>query len=430
MLLPKSSGTSSSAWWISLLLLLATMLNYMDRQTLSNVSVRITEEFQLSEKQYGDLELVFGVAFAFGSLFFGMLADKLSVRWLYPAVLTAWSAMGFITGLTSTYETMLVCRTLLGFFEAGHWPCALAVTHAVLSQSDRTLGNSILQSGASFGAILTPLIIRVLVGSDQTPGAWRPPFLVIGALGVLWCIAWIAIVKPGMIVRQQRDEDSNPTAGVGNRFWLIDLVCNPRFWALVVMVISINTTWQLIRAWLPKFLQQGRGYSESEALYFNSAYFLSTDVGCILSGAAVLWMSRRGLRTHNARLIAYGVCAALTALTIAAANLPKGWPLLGVLLIVAAGSLGMFPCYYSMTQEIDSRHVGKVTGVLGFIAWMATSPLQPTFGAYVDRTGSFDLGLAIVGCIPFAGLLSVLLLWRKTPEAATDVAPDAAASEA
>jgi ACS family hexuronate transporter-like MFS transporter len=443
----------------------------MDRQTLANVSVRITKEFNLSEEQYGDLEFAFGVAFACGSLFFGMLVDRVSVRWLYPAVLTAWSAMGFVTGLTSSYNSMLVCRALLGFFEAGHWPCALTVTHAVLSRSDRTLGNSILQSGASLGAILTPLVILVILVSEsklpperdqetasaqsvndestandeQTtvtsgasaltkvalekskvhllkPGIWRLPFLVVGAIGLVWVIAWLVIVKPGALDLSHKETALPLEQPASAMRWFANLLANPRFWALVVMVMSINVTWQLIRAWLPKFLQQGRGYEEHAALYFNSAYYIATDVGCILAGAAVLWMARRGRSTHTARVIVYGACAALTSLTAVASVLPKGWPLLGVLLIVAAGSLGLFPCYYSMTQEVDSRNVGKVTGILGFIAWMAASPMQKLFGRIIDQTGSFDMGLAVIGSVPLAGLLSVLLLWRS-PE------PDARSAE-
>ncbi len=154
-------------WWVSGLLLLATMVNYMDRQTLSNLSVRVTEQFHLTNEQYGDIEFVFGIAFAIGSLVFGVISDRVSVRILYPAILVAWSAVGFATGLTDGYSSMLVCRGLLGFFEAGHWPCALIVTQSIMKQGERAMGNSILQSGASLGAILTPIVIRLLVGDSQ-----------------------------------------------------------------------------------------------------------------------------------------------------------------------------------------------------------------------------------------------------------------------
>ncbi len=186
-------------WWVSGLLLLATMINYMDRQTLSNLSVRITNSFQLTEEQYGDFEVTFGLAFAVGSLFFGIIADRVSVRWLYPLVLVAWSLVGIATGLTTGYRSMLICRGFLGFFEAGHWPCALIVTQAVMSRGNRAMGNSVLQSGASLGAILTPIIIVAMVGNTPTDGvdqtAWRLPFIVIGGVGILWAMLWLASIR-------------------------------------------------------------------------------------------------------------------------------------------------------------------------------------------------------------------------------------------
>src|SRR5204862_4299381 len=85
---------SSWRWWITGLLLLATTINYMDRVTLANASVRVTREMHLDDQQYGNLELAFGWAFAAGSLAFGFLADRWRIYWLYPAVLACWSFMG------------------------------------------------------------------------------------------------------------------------------------------------------------------------------------------------------------------------------------------------------------------------------------------------------------------------------------------------
>jgi ACS family hexuronate transporter-like MFS transporter len=102
-------------WYVCGLLLLATTINYMDRVTLANASVRVTKEFGLSEEQYGNLELIFGWAFAAGSLVFGLLADRVRVYWLYPVVLAGWSVMGMGSGWTSSYTELLVCRMLLGF---------------------------------------------------------------------------------------------------------------------------------------------------------------------------------------------------------------------------------------------------------------------------------------------------------------------------
>ncbi len=385
------------------------MINYMDRQVLANMAPRIKTQLQLSFSEYGNIEWAFGTAFAFGSLAFGFMVDRVSVRWLYPSVLLAWSAVGFATGFVWNYSSLLTCRALLGFFEAGHWPCALVVTHSILSKQERPFGNSILQSGASLGAVLTPIIIAGFFMVNQNEQAWRPPFQVVGLVGVFWAIAWCFAIPQGSLSREKATDQK----GSYQTFWLIDLLADRRFWALAIMVISINTSWQLIRAWLPLFLQEGRGYSEASALYFNSAYYLATDVGCIGAGYVAMWLSRQGMRVHRSRLVTYAGCSLLACCTCLAAILPQGWALLAVLLIVGAGTLGLFPCYYSFTQELSAANLGKATGILSFLGWNVSSPLHRVLGEYVDATRSFDLGVALVGLAPLLGLAAMLILWPK-----------------
>src|SRR6185369_14662381 len=113
------SRSKSWRWGVCILLLLATTINYMDRVTLANTAKRVKAEFSLSNEQYGSIEEGFSYAFAGGSLLFGLLADRINIRFLYPAVLILWSIMGFASGLVKSFEGMLWCRTLLGLFEAG-----------------------------------------------------------------------------------------------------------------------------------------------------------------------------------------------------------------------------------------------------------------------------------------------------------------------
>ncbi|MFN8742704.1 MAG: MFS transporter [Pirellula sp.] len=404
-------------WWVSFLLLLATMINYMDRQTLANLAVRIKEQFSLSSEQYGDIESLFGVAFAIGSLVFGYLVDKVSVRWLYPIALAGWSIVGVLTGFATGYYSLLVCRGLLGFFEAGHWPCALVVTQRILSSKERVLGNSILQSGASIGAIITPLIIQLMVKGSESESVWRTPFIVIGAAGLVWVLFWFLIVGPRDLqppaVELAAEGNSNGLAEP-EKSWIAGLLLDRRFWGLAAMVVCINTSWQLIRAWLPMFLEKGRGYSESSALYFNSVYYISTDIGCIAAGLGAALLVKRGVGVHASRVLVFFICAMLAAMSTIAAFLPQGYLLLAVLLLVGAGSLGVFPCYYSFTQEYTATHMGRVTGILSCLGWLLSSPTHKLFGLMVDRTGSYDWNIAVLGWAPLVGLLAFLLLWPRT----------------
>lgn len=397
----EASTTRSGAWrwWVCGLLLFASTINYMDRQTLANAAVRITKQLHLTEQQYGGLELGFGWAFAIGSVFFGIAADRFSIRWLYPLLVLFWSATGFATGLVESYGELGFCRVLLGFFEAGHWPCAVKTTQRLLDPRDRSLGNSVLQSGTSIGAIVTPLIMRAIMTPEL--GSWRPAFQIVGCVGLLWIVAWLVLVRRG-------DLAVVPAPPGGGSVW--EVFRSRRMMAILLIIALINTGWQLLRAWLPKFLQQGRGYTESDALYFNSAFFVATDIGCLGAGALTWWLCRRGFTVHGSRRLAFFLGALLSALTIVAALLPQSRWLLVTLLLVGAGALGVFPVYHALTQDLSPHHQGKVTGA-GGVAGFILSPAHALFGRVVDQTGSFDVGLAVAGCLPMLAFFVLYFLW-------------------
>ena len=404
------SRPASWKWWITGLLLLATMINYMDRMTLANAAERITRELGLKDVDYGNLELAFGWAFAAGSLFFGFLADRVSVYFLYPAVLAGWSLMGMATGWSHGFSELMVCRTLLGFFESGHWPCALKTTFALLNEKDRTMGNSVLQSGASIGAIITPQIMKLML----TPqiGSWRTAFVVVGGVGLVWVALWLVCLRPrdlapAPLVRSKSDRSD-----------LMGILRSGRFWAVALLLVGAQIVWQIYRAWLPKFLQSGRGYGETEALDFNSIYFIATDVGCIVAGAISIWLvRRRGLSAHDARRTVYLGACVLTSLSFLIPWLGRGWPLLATLLLIGAGALALFPCYYSFTQELSTTHVGRLTGLLSMWVWALTSPMHSVFGKLADSASTpmarYDTGLVIAGLAPWIGVITMKLFWRK-----------------
>jgi ACS family hexuronate transporter-like MFS transporter len=397
-------------WGVCILLLLATTINYMDRLTLSTAASRIMGELRLNNEQYGNMEFYFGLAFAFGSLFFGFLADRMNVRILYPIILLLWSSMGFATGFAKDYDGLLLCRTLLGFFEAGHWPCGLKTVQRVLEAKHHTMGNSLLQGGASIGAIVTPLIMKAFLTPEI--GSWRIPFMILGGLGVVWVGGWLCFLRskdleyaPGPASAQAGGDDPS--------IWRILVM--PRFLSLVSMVVLISICWQLFRAWLPLFLEKGRGYPLQDALSFTSVFYVASEAGVLSVGAFTLWLQRRGLTVHASSSVGYAAFSLLTLLTTVAAFLPRGLALQTVLVLVAFGSLGVFPCYYAFTQELSVKSMGRVTGVLSFFAWAIPSYVQRSFGRSIDRTGSYDLGIGLVGWAPLVALAILLVLWKRDP---------------
>ena len=398
--------SQSWRWMICGLILLATMLNYMDRQTLSQAATDITKELNLSNQAYGNIELAFGIAFAAGGIVLGFAADRISLRWLYPAVLIAWSAAGFATGWARGYQDLLVCRILLGFFEAGQWPCALAASQRLLSRSDRALGNSLIQSGASIGAIITPLVVQAMV--SDIPGSWRGPFRVIGLLGGIWTIGWLLTIRKGDLDRAPEESSQQPEFTSSSRETFIR-----RFMVLIVVVIAINLYWHFYRAWLPKMLREQYGYSRDFVNYFTSVFYIATDIGCIAAGFAVKALSDRGSSVHRARVVTFACCAALTSLGAAIPFVPSAPLMFAMLLLMAAGSLGLFPIYYSLTQELTVRHQGKVIGWLLCIAWLSTALMQSQIGRWVDQTKSYSMALILTAILPLAALLVLATLWNS-----------------
>jgi ACS family hexuronate transporter-like MFS transporter len=407
-------------WGICVLMLLATMINYMDRLALSQQATEICIDLDLTNENYARIEKGFGIAFAIGGIVTGLAADRISPRWLYPAVLLGWSSVGFATGWVTSYDELLVCRVFLGFFEAGQWPCALVTAQRMLSRRDRALGNSIIQSGASLGAIATPVVVLFLTTSAS--GSWRLPFRVIGAAGLGWVVAWLLIVRSrDLNIDSTTVPELAPDSGhspIGARAensttdgsgWVTFI---RRFLALAIVVIVINLCWQFFRTWMPKMLGEQYHYTPQYVQGFSIAYYIAADVGCLTIGFLTKWLAGRGFLVHQARLLTFLACAVLTALTMVAAVLPASALFLAVLLVIAFGSLGLFPTYYAFTQELSARRMGNVTGVLSFLTWMAHAIVQEPIGRWIDRTGLFSRVMFVAGLTPLVGVLAILMLWN------------------
>jgi MFS transporter, ACS family, hexuronate transporter len=410
----------------------------MDRMTLASVSRRMIDELHLTKADYGMVEQYFGYAFACGAIFFGLIVDRVSTRWLYPTILMFWSLMGILTGFAgadgwigsalaviwSPFQSLtgvapilgslLICRTLLGMFESGHWPCALQTTQRLLDQKDWALGNSVLQSGVSIGAVATPFIIAAML--TASPGSWRLPFIVIGAVGMLWVIAWMLTIRGRSL-----ESPVSAAAPVARSSSIRSLLADHRFWLLAVVVSCINGTWSLYRVWLPLALQDKSGLAFSEDMTLGRilpAYYIITDIGCLLAGAATVWLHKRGYSVLNSRRLVFTFCSLIVMPGMLLPIISRGdlavpgvapiHAAMGILVLIAAGSLGVFPCYYAFTQELSKDHIGLVTGLLSFVAWVVPSSLQKPLGAHIDRTGSYDIAFQ-AGAWPM--IFAAVLLW-------------------
>jgi ACS family hexuronate transporter-like MFS transporter len=411
-------------------MMLATLLNYMDRQVLPQIATELKTVYGLDDARYGTVGRNFAWAFAVGSIFFGFFADRVGPRLLYPVVLVGWSAAGLATPLmqdpafTAHFEQadepgsgpfywLLLCRTVLGFFEAGHWPCALLTARQILTAKDRPLGNGLLQSGASLGAILVPLYVMAV---RNLGGGWEIAFWTIGGAGLLWVPLWLALVRRGDLDHRAEEQRTVPASGGsegrGQTEALFDWVrFGCIYLTLFAVILGISVSWQFIREWLPKYLKEARGFSADAADAIVPVYYISAEVGCFAAGVFVRLLVGRGLNVHSARVSAYAVFALITA-AAALAPLVDGWPGVGLLVLAGAGILGLHPLYYALSQELPAKHMAFLSGLLAAAGWFAVGKVQEAMGAHIKATGSYDVGFYIAGLAPLAGLIALLVLWK------------------
>ncbi|HEY1190797.1 MAG TPA: MFS transporter [Gemmata sp.] len=404
-------------WWVCVLLMLATVINYMDRMALNQLAVEIKAALRLNDFEYSWLESVFSLAFAIGAVATGFVVDRVSVRWVYPLMVVGWSLAGILTGFVSSFWMLFTCRFLLGLFEAGNWPCGIRTTRLVLPPHERSFGNALFQSGTALGAVVTPMMVLVILQRAEVFGisdTWRVPFRFIGGLGLVWVALWFITIPKALVT--PTDTSTGAPANPGDvRF--VAVFRDRRFWALVAMVMAVNFTWHGYRTWLPLYLREQRGYSREEMSAFTTVYYLVADIGSWTVGLVTLALCKRGVRLHVSRLLAFAGCALLTVCTASVPFLPGGWVLEAGLLVIAFGALGLFPTYFSLSQELSAKHQGKVTGTLGACAHLSLFVVYPVEGYICKATGSKEWVLGGIGLFPLLALVVMVKLWPPTRKA-------------
>src|SRR5579863_6601815 len=168
------------------LVFLATVINYLDRQTLSVAAPVLREQFHMSNQDYSRVVFCFLLAYTISNGFSGSVIDRLGTRAGYALSIALWSAAAVLHAFATGPIFLAAARFLLGIGEAGNWPAGVRVVAEWFPERERALASGIFNSGSSVGAILAPPIVAWILLSF----GWRPAFLVIGLCGILWLALW------------------------------------------------------------------------------------------------------------------------------------------------------------------------------------------------------------------------------------------------
>ncbi|VTS07149.1 MFS transporter [Tuwongella immobilis] len=414
---PPASGpiAFSPAWRWSIvwLMFFATMINYMDRQALNSASPHIKQEFGLSEQDYGNIEFAFGLAFAIFQIVAGFLVDRFSIRVQYLLALLIWSAAGIATGLSNTLNALLMCRVILGIGEAFNWPCAVATVRRIVPRDQRALANGIFHSGATIGAVLTPLLAVLLISSGTGEG-WRNLFYVVGALGGVWAIFWIMLTRgvEGRAIDTPAPAESESESANEANTRMRDVFAMRRFWIAIIVGCSVNFCWHFYRIWFVRYMDLGLAIQGNQLQYLLAGFYICADLGSLIAGYFTQWFSRNGWTVERSRKIVMVSTALLCLLTTPALWLGSSPWAFVLFYLVAAGSMGGFANYFALSQDIVSRHTGQILGIIGATSWFLIAPVQPLVGAYYDQHQTFVPIFIGISFVPIAGAL-VGCLWPE-----------------
>ncbi|MCI0621519.1 MAG: MFS transporter [Acidobacteria bacterium] len=397
------------AFWICAFLFLATVLNYLDRQTLSIAAPLIQKEFALDNAQIGALLSAFFYSYALMQLAAGWLLDRVSMRWGYALAVGCWSVAVALTGLAQTFWQFVACRLLLGAFEAANWPAAARVVTAITVPKDRAFANGIFTSGSSVGAIIAPV---GMVWLFRTLG-WRVGFGVVGSLGFLWMAAWLLWTRRRSLETAPRTLGREAVAKHDDVSWSL-ILRTRHFYGILVASAFANACLHFYTTWVALYLVQTYGlHYDAQLSAFLLLVYVGLDIGYLGGGAAVLPLVKRGYEIQTARQI---VLVAGTALMTAAAAipwLPSPTTAAAVLCLVNIGRGAWGANFFTFTQEISPHKVAMLTGISGCVGALAGALFVWLVGVVSGRAG-FTAPFILLGIMPVLATAPLLLTrWRQ-----------------
>ena len=317
-------------WWIVVLVFLAAVLNYVDRQTLSVLASMIQKDLELSEYDYANLLNIFLVAYTIAYLVSGKLVDRIGSRNSTLLFVLWWSMSNVVTAWAQGMKSMSVMRFSLGLGEAGIWPAASKIVSEWFPSRERALAIGFYTMGATIGATIAPLIVIPLANYDyanQLPSVnslfghgtgWRMAFLITGLVGVLWVIPWLLLYRKPRESKFLSAEElaliedggkDNVEANEPAWTWGRVLTFKP-LWLLLFARLLTDPVWYFYQFWFPKYLETGRGLTQSE-LTITWIVYAAAGVGSLAGGWFSGQLINRGMSPVKARLAVMLGCACL-----------------------------------------------------------------------------------------------------------------------
>ena len=393
--------TGGLRWVMIGLVFLATIINYIDRQTVSVLKTAISHDVGLSNADYAAVQNSFLAAYGLSQLLSGRLYDIIGTRRGFIVSIVVWSLAALAHATANTARSFAAFRALLGLGEAGNWPGAAKLVGEWFPVHERAFAMGIFNTGAAVGGALSPPVIAWLA----TTYGWRMTFVVTGALGFIWLALWLALYRErGTGIGEQVLERAQ------SRPRWVHLLTYRQTWAIVMGRFITDPIWWLYIFWLPSYLQEARGFSLREVGQSAWLPFLAGGIGALSGGFASGALIARGWTVNRARKTVMAVGAVLTSAGILAMRADDPYVALAWMSIVLFG----FQVWINNLQTLPSdffpgNAVGSVFGLGGAAAALASVLFTYGTGHAVDSFGYTPV-FVIAALLGPVGLIVTLLL--------------------
>ena len=407
-------------WVIGLLLFASTVINYIDRQTLSVLAPYIKTEFHWSNTDFAFVIIAFRAAYAIGQTLSGRLLDRVGTRAGLIASVSFYSVVAMATSLATGFRSLMTFRFLLGLGESANWPGATKAVAEWFPRRESGWAVALFDSGSSIGGALAPLIV---ISVYKWFGTWRPAFVITGLLGLLWLIAFRALyrspeahprVSPEelKVIIEGRESGIDPSRA-GDRLPYRTLLRLPQTWGIVIGKTLSDPVWFFITDWFAIYLVS-RNYRVEDSLIAFWVPFLAADLGNFAGGGLSSWLIGRGWSVGAARklvVVLGGAGMTLLAPTVFIESF-------AVMVACFAVSTFSYAALSTMILNLPADvyptgSVASVSGLSGTGAGIGTIAATLLTGAIADRM-SFSPILIGASLVPLGCVAAVLLLVRNT----------------
>ena len=409
---------SNLRWWIGGLLFASTVINYIDRQTLSVLAPYLKKEYAWNNQNFAMIVIAFRVAYSVGQTVSGRLLDRIGTRKGLTITVIWYSIAAMLTSLAGGLRSFAFFRFLLGAGESANWPAATKAVAEWFPKRERGWAVALFDSGSSIGGAVAPLLV---IGLYKFFGGWRPAFIITGTLGFLWLIAWRILYHPPeshprigaaereMILRDRIELDREEQSTQQAR-WR-DLIKLPQTWAIIAARTMTDPVWFFITDWFLIYLVS-KGIDPEQGLLAFWIPFVAADLGNFFGGGVSSWLIRHGwpvIKARKAVVVFGGLGMTLLIPTIFTSSL---FALAGLFAISTFAYAAFSTMALVLPSDLyRSESVATVSGMSGTGAGLGTIISTFLIG-YVSDRYSFEPILITASFIPFLGMILVLILIR------------------